>query len=192
MSELSTHEQLRAKFDPKDIKKNAKNQHYASIDQYIGRLNDVLGLDWDLNIVNSSLTESERLYGTKHPKPGYFGQVTVALSVTVDGNFTTRYGVGADFADDPDKVIKTALAEALKKACHQFGVASYLWIEEERDAIDAVQNRDIRPLMKQLADRAKAVLEVSKVNKSDLADFYAVEVTTLDDYDAVEALLKMR
>ncbi|MEM2991059.1 MAG: Rad52/Rad22 family DNA repair protein [Halobacteria archaeon] len=45
-------------------------------------------------------------------------------------------GVGADVDSDPDKAVKTALAEAIKKAGHQFGIALYLWDEKERQAVE--------------------------------------------------------
>ena len=46
--------------------------------------------------------------------------------------YRSHTGVGADVSFDLDKAVKTALAEAIKKACHQYGIALELWEEERR------------------------------------------------------------
>jgi hypothetical protein len=48
----------------------------------------------------------------------------------------SRDGIGAGLNFDPDTAVKTAQAEALKKACHQFGIALYLWDSAERDFVE--------------------------------------------------------
>jgi hypothetical protein len=53
----------------------------------------------------------------------------------MDDVTTSRDGSGAGFNFDPDTSVKTAQAEALKKACHQFGIALYLWSEDERNFV---------------------------------------------------------
>jgi hypothetical protein len=58
--------------------------------------------------------------------------VNGTLSINHDDVVTSRDGSGAGFNFDPDTSVKTAQAEALKKACHQFGIALYLWSEDER------------------------------------------------------------
>ena len=47
-----------------------------------------------------------------------------------------RDGIGANTNFDPDTAVKSAQAEALKKACHQFGIALYLWDAAERDYVE--------------------------------------------------------
>jgi hypothetical protein len=48
----------------------------------------------------------------------------------------SRDGIGAGVNFDPDTAVKTAQAEALKKACHQYGIALYLWDSAERDFVE--------------------------------------------------------
>lgn len=150
--------ELTEKFHPSLVKKNQKNQHYVSIDEYINRLNSVLGARWAWEI-NSWKCEPI-VATTSTGKPQYLatvqGTLTVMLEdigvITVDddegdGPYLTtqsarvsRDGIGADIKFDPDGAVKTAQAEALKKACHQFGIALYLWKEDERDYVD-LQNK---------------------------------------------------
>jgi hypothetical protein len=57
------------------------------------------------------------------------------VSLTTQRAQISRDGIGSSINFDPDTSVKTAQAEALKKACHQFGIALYLWQEAERDFI---------------------------------------------------------
>ena len=101
---------------------------YVSIDDTIRRLNDVLGFTWSTEFFDVTVRED--------------GTVYVALTLVVyhdDGSRTIRTGVGAakgvDYKDrgiDPDDVIKTAQAEALKKAANLYGVALELWDKDYR------------------------------------------------------------
>lgn len=142
---------LAAKFDPTVIRKNPNGYHYVSIDAMYQRLDDVLGANWELEVVGSTLTmlpRSEKTYG-RNEKTAFIGTVTVRITATLDGVTTVRSGVGADLADDPDKVIKTALANAVKKAGNGFGIGRYLWSEEERADIDrAVAEQNDVPALK--------------------------------------------
>jgi hypothetical protein len=145
--------ELTEKFHPSLVKKNQKNQDYVSIDGYINRLNEVLGARWAWNI-NSWKCEPITAQ-TSTGKPQYLATVQGTLTVMLedigvisiddegDGPYLTtqsarvsRDGIGADIKFDPDGAVKTAQAEALKKACHQFGIALYLWSEDERDYVD--------------------------------------------------------
>jgi hypothetical protein len=56
--------------------------------------------------------------------------------LTTQKAMISRDGIGADVKFDPDGAVKTAQAEALKKACHQFGIALYLWDAAERDFVE--------------------------------------------------------
>ena len=145
---------LTAKFHPSLVKKNQSGQAYVSIDDYINRLNEVLGhaLAWQIN--------DWKLYPDTAPdtskgRKQYLAVVQGSLSIFLtdigvissggeddeDAFLTTqkavivRDGIGGDIGYDPDKALKTAQAEALKKACHQYGIALYLWKEAERDFI---------------------------------------------------------
>lgn len=97
---------------------------YISIDATINRFNSVLGTDWSFSVVNSDL----RVLAD--------GKYLAIVSGTLEALGKTASGVGADTAPDPDKAIKTALAEAIKKAGHQFGVGLYLWDEDERREVE--------------------------------------------------------
>jgi hypothetical protein len=63
-----------------------------------------------------------------------------------------RDGIGANVNFDPDTAVKSAQAEALKKACHQFGIALYLWSEQERDFVALQKSASTNDVaLKQLA-----------------------------------------
>ena len=141
---------LTERFHPSLIKKNQSGQDYVSIDGYINRLNDVLGAMWSWSVNDWKIADAAP---TKSGKPQYTavvqGTLTIILSDigvvsigTDEDSFLTtqraqvsRDGIGANTNFDPDTAVKSAQAEALKKACHQFGIALYLWSEAERDFI---------------------------------------------------------
>ena len=148
------------------VKKNQAAQDYVSIDGYINRLNDVLGGLWSWSINDYQIADAAP---TKSGKPQYTavvqGTLTIILSdigvVSVgndeDSFLTTqraqvsRDGIGANTNFDPDTAVKSAQAEALKKACHQFGIALYLWSEAERDFIALQKSASVNDLgLKQL------------------------------------------
>jgi hypothetical protein len=146
--------ELTAKFHPSLVKKNQSGQAYVSIDDYINRLNEVLGHAWAWQI-NDWKLYPDAASNTSTGKKQYVAVVQGSLSIFLsdigvisigaeddeDAFLTTqkavvvRDGIGGDIGFDPDKALKTAQAEALKKACHQFGIALYLWKEAERDFI---------------------------------------------------------
>jgi len=146
--------ELTEKFHPSLVRKNQSGQDYVAIDGYINRLNEVLGHAWAWEI-NSSEFYPDAAPATKNGKPQYVaivrGTLTVILSdvgvVTIGGEdddaflttqkaMISRDGIGAGLNFDPDTAVKTAQAEALKKACHQFGIALYLWDSAERDFVE--------------------------------------------------------
>lgn len=134
------------------MKKNADGLDYVSIDGYINRLLDVLGLRYDFRITQSELTLLPEDMKTRTGKRQYLARVTGELSLhgtpvsfnqapSLPGTpSTTRAGVGADVSFDPDKALKTAQAEALKKAAHQFGIALELWDETHRDRLELMRS----------------------------------------------------
>ena len=109
--------------DVKQRRQGGRMLDYISIDATIRRLNDVLGNDWSFDISEHSIDIL--------PSGGYLAVVRGRL----DAIGKSAAGVGADMAPDPDKALKTALAEALKKAGHQFGIGLYLWDEAEREVV---------------------------------------------------------
>lgn len=116
---------LSKKFPVEDVKQRdagfgGKKLDYISIDVAINRLNEVLPLGYDWHVDNIQvINESVVLSGT--------------LSIELNGRVIKRSGVGADnIGKDMDKSIKTAYAEAFKKACNTLGVGLYLWDADER------------------------------------------------------------
>ena len=134
------------------VRKNQSGQDYVSIDGYINRLNDVLGHAWAWQI-NDWKLYPDAAPTTKNGKPQYLAVVQGSLSIFLsdigvisigaeddDDAFSqraqvSRDGIGSNINFDPDTAVKSAQAEALKKACHQFGIALYLWQEAEREFI---------------------------------------------------------
>jgi hypothetical protein len=143
--------ELSERFHPNLVKKNPKGQDYVAIDGYINRLNDVLGAGWGWRI-NNIEWRHDVMPPTRNGQAQFLAIVHGTLVVSTNDiavssldedndvltslrSVTSRDGVGAGVNYDPDTAVKTAQAEALKKACHQFGIALYLWDEEERDFI---------------------------------------------------------
>jgi hypothetical protein len=144
--------ELTEKFHPSLVKKNQSNQDYVAIDGYINRLNEVLGHAWAWQINNWQINEATP---TKTGKMQYMavvqGTLTIILSdigvvsvgeddedafLTTQKAMISRDGIGANINFDPDTAVKSAQAEALKKACHQYGIALYLWDSAERDFVE--------------------------------------------------------
>ena len=154
---------LTERFHPSLVKKNQSGQDYVAIDGYINRLNDVLGAMWSWQINDWKIMDAAP---TKSGKPQYTAVVQGTLIVFLtdvgvislggdddDAFLTTqkaqvaRDGIGANTNFDPDTAVKSAQAEALKKACHQFGIALYLWNEAERDFVECSVRR-LRTIMR--------------------------------------------
>jgi len=147
--------ELTEKFHPTLVRKNQSGQDYVPIDGYINRLNEVLGHAWAWQI-NKSEFYPDAAPTTKNGKPQYVaivqGTLTIILSdigvisvgdeddgepyLTTQKAMISRDGIGAGLNFDPDTAVKTAQAEALKKACHQYGIALYLWDSAERDFVE--------------------------------------------------------
>ena len=144
--------ELTDKFHPTLVKKNQSGQDYVAIDGYINRLNDVLGHAWAWQINTWQINDAAP---TKSGKPQYMavvqGTLTIILSdigvvsvgdddedafLTTQKAMISRDGIGANINFDPDTAVKSAQAEALKKACHQYGIALYLWDAAERDFVE--------------------------------------------------------
>jgi len=142
---------LTERFHHSLVRKNPSGQDYVSIDGYINRLNDVLDHRWAWSVNNWEFRDAPP---TAKGKPQYLCVVSGTLTVLIedvgvvsvgDGEegfltsqrgLISRDGIGAGMNFDPDTAAKTAQAEALKKACHQYGIALYLWQEEERDFVE--------------------------------------------------------
>ena len=144
--------ELTEKFHPSLVKKNQSNQDYVAIDGYINRLNDVLGHAWAWQINTWEIREAgETRTGKQQYMAVVQGTLTIILSdigvisvsdsddepyLTTQKAMISRDGIGANINFDPDTAVKSAQAEALKKACHQYGIALYLWDAAERDFVE--------------------------------------------------------
>ena len=128
--------ELSEPFAPDMVKKNPKGFDYVAIDGYINRLNQTVGANWSW-VINEHELRYEGIPATNSGKMQFLAIVRGTLTITgADSVVASRDGIGADVAFDPDKSLKTAQAEALKKACHQFGIALYLWDDEQRGYLD--------------------------------------------------------
>ena len=195
-------EALTERFHPSLIKKNQSGQDYVSIDGYINRLNDVLGAMWSWSVNDWKIADAAP---TKSGKPQYTavvqGTLTIILSdigvvsigndedsfLTTQRAQVSRDGIGANTNFDPDTAVKSAQAEALKKACHQFGIALYLWSEAERDFIALQKSASTNDLgLKQLVVAyTQRVLELEpgvvpeKEQMCDVLGIKDLDVTTI-------------
>jgi len=178
---------------------------YVSIDGYINRLLEVLGTEYDFIVTQSSVELLPPEMKTSTGKRLYMAQVTGQLTLhgtppavnqapSLPGRYkTTRSGVGADVAFDADKAIKTAQAEALKKAAHQFGIALELWDEEHRAKLDK---------QRKLVGASEAVLkqEVFKIARertgkdkptaAEVAKTFSKKAGELADADVLRSILE--
>ena len=120
---------LREKFPAEVVKqrpgKGGQKLDYIAIDATLNRLNDVLGIDWSTELLQLEV----------YPKEAGSWSVVIAIKLTALGKEAVGVGAGED--NDPDNAVKTALAEAIKKAGHQFGIGLELWDEAWREEIAA-------------------------------------------------------
>lgn len=137
MSETTLLEALSADFPKDQVRQRDGGRgiklDYIDVVQTIHRLTDVLKADWDWRVLDASCELVETANG-----PTYLASERGELHVWLPNRErpVVRGGSGADTDPrDPDKAIKTADAEALKKAGHKFGIALYLWDEAKRDEI---------------------------------------------------------
>lgn len=119
---------LQQKFEVDDVKQRdgmgGLKLDYIPIDVVLNRLNSVLPLGYSWAVDKTEIINGFVML---------IGTLTITLP---DGSKIQRSGVGADtLGKDLDKSIKTAYAEAIKKACNTLGIGLYLWDTEERASI---------------------------------------------------------
>lgn len=168
-------------FPVKDVKQRTQGGRkldYISIDATIRRLNDVLGPTWSTTNLNVDLREGQAGY-------------TAIVSLNLHALEKTAVGVGADFSKtDADKAVKTALAEALKKAGHQFGIGLYLWDEDERAVVAnqrAAIDGDVQTLKVQVYERA--VNEGAEPTPGGIAKHFDISIDELQDVEKLKKIL---
>jgi hypothetical protein len=182
-------EKLREPFPAELVKKNQNNLDYVSIDGYLNRLLDVLGLNFDFEIEESSVTLLPPEMKTSSGKMQYLAQARGAL--VIEGR--SRAGVGADVSFDPDKALKTAQAEALKKACHQFGIALELWDEDHRKSLDRQRKligASAATLKQEVFKIARERLGKDRPSAKDIAGVFGVQPGDLADEETLTGILK--
>jgi hypothetical protein len=137
MPELTVLERLAAEFPKNEVRQRDGGRgvklDYIDVVQTINRLCEVLKADWDWRVLDSNVALVEGSNG-----PTFLAQERGELQVWLPDRDRpiVRGGSGADTDPrDPDKAIKTADAEALKKAGHKFQIALYLWDEGKRNEI---------------------------------------------------------
>lgn len=173
---------LSARFPVEDVKQRVqagRKLDYISIDATIRRFNDVLGGDWSTH---------HHVVDVRDIGDGKYLAIVV-LSIEALGK--SAVGTGADIANDPDKAIKTALAEALKKAGHQYGVGLYLWDEGERAIVArdrAAASGDVAALKAQVFE--KALDGGAKATAAGVAEFFNVSLEDLQKEAVLTKLLK--
>jgi hypothetical protein len=205
----TTLSRLTEKFPVEVYRKNPKGFTYIPIEQVIRRFNEVLGEFWDLRIIKSEYGLTPGInYGSRNPKPGAYALVQVEIEALLDDKVTVRSGVGGDFgaADDTDKLVKTALAEAIKKAGNEFGIGLELWDEEERALIDAAQAQgltgqvtpDLRVVsnadedeLTALKNRVADIAVAAGVDRTGpaIAAHFGVPIEALQDRETLEKLI---
>lgn len=143
-----------------------KTLDYIDIATVINRLNESTEYRWSSRIdreqvhhmgttiipevkdAEGNVTQKERRFDL------WGGVVTVTISMVSDGFVISHSGIGADTDTDLDKVLKTAQAEATKKAAHQFGIGIELWDEDHRATVQAIRKGDISKLKPVMVRRA--------------------------------------
>jgi len=172
------------KFDTKEHKtrtQGGKDLTYLSIDSVINRLNRLssIGYSWDFTDVKHEtktiINQSGASYdNSKDKQLGYVIVMGTLRIRNVTGDVIIyRDGVGSDkwhyytqngkLIDDLDKSIKTAYAEAIKKASNTLGIGLYLWNEEERNLIEAEQKSPTRKKINYTEDQKKQMSELMNI-----------------------------
>lgn len=188
-------EQLRQKFPAGVVKQRTirnKQFDYVAIDATINRLLDVLGQEWSFDDCTYDVQPAMVHRSQGEDVPGY--QCVVSGYLVLHGGDEARHwGIGADVADDLDKALKTALAEALKKAGHQVGIGLYLWRDEERQALARERKLvggNVAALKSELIKRHNLTLgPVKEDNVKFLTEYFHVTPEQLDDATVLQGLL---
>jgi hypothetical protein len=174
--------ELGKRFDVKEVKQRTQGGRkldYISIDSTIRRLNDVLGTNWSTSVGRVELNSQ-----------GDTGKYLATVVLSLEALGKSAIGVGADVAPDPDKALKTALAEALKKAAHQFGVGLYLWQEDEREIVArdrAASSGDLNALKAKAFETA--LEQGAEANAESVAAKLGLTVEDLQDAAKLSAIL---
>jgi hypothetical protein len=177
-----------AQFEPSQHKsrtQGGKALTYISIDATINRVNEVLGTTW--TVLPQSNTQLMPL------EDGYLAKTELFIEAEIDGVKKVLYGVGAMTNRDPDMAMKTALAEAFKKAWHQAGVALYLWDPAARDEVASKSKWATATLAakkKEVKRLAAAKLDVENPTAKQVAEAFGFTAPDLAEDETIDAILK--
>ena len=183
-------DQLQARFAPAEHKNRSQGSTqltYIDIAATLNRVNEVVGPEW--SIVPPSKSE---IMPPRESGGTFFAWTELYIEAQIDGVTKTLYGVGAMTNKDPDMAVKTALAEAIKKAWHQAGVALYLWDAEAREEIAAATKlANASPASKKKAVRALAAdaMGIKAPTIKEVAEVFGVDPGDLDDVSLLDELL---
>lgn len=181
-------EALMAQFKPGEHKSRTQGGQkltYVSIDATINRVNDVLGTAW--SVLPDSSTQVMPL------ENGYLAKTELFVEAYIDGNRKVLYGVGAMVNRDPDMAMKTALAEAFKKAWHQAGVALYLWDPAARDEVErksALAGASLQRLKKAVKDLAVERLGKENPTAKEVAAVFGKTAADLAEDSVIREILE--
>lgn len=184
-------DQLQAEFAPAEHKNRSQGGTqltYIDISATINRVNAVLGPDWSVVPPSRSKITPPQSQGGP-----FFAECELFIEAQIDGVTKTLYGVGAMTNKDPDMAVKTALAEAIKKAWHQAGVGLYLWDAERREAVNKKAKTAAGGLpAKKKAVKALAVaaLDNKTPTLTQIAELFGVNPGDLDDEAVLDEILQ--
>jgi hypothetical protein len=153
---------------------------YVGIEHVIARFNEELGDRWSVTVLNYQVHGLEAAKEGQSARPSAIVHLRISF-VGEDNREVHRDGLGAaqwqSSADDLDKIIKTAMADAFKKASHQFGMAGYLWDKGLADQIAVELLKDegrpwaakYRPKAPRAGNPASVILANVKASKGGAA-----------------------
>jgi hypothetical protein len=179
-------ESLAEEFGGNDVKSRQQagiTLTYIGIDATINRLNAVLGSKWSTEASTNFIPLEDG---------AFLAVCELTLTATVDGAEKKAYGVGADKGKDADKIAKTALAEAIKKAGHQFGIALYLWDPAARvraEKLKELAGGSEVALKKEVFSIARERTGKDKPTAAEVAKVFGVKTGDLADKATLQKIL---
>lgn len=123
----------------------------------------------------------------------FVAKTELFIQAEIDGVTKQLYGVGAMTNRDPDMAMKTALAEAIKKAFHQAGVALYLWDAEARDRVtkkSELARAPIARLKKEVKRIALERLGKDEATAKEVAGVFGLKASDLAEDDTIRKILQ--
>lgn len=149
-----------------------KKLDYIPIDKVYNRMNSLLpvGYNW---IIKDFVFQGDSVI------------VIGRIEIPVNGKVITRDGIGSDkLGKDVDKAVKTAMAEAFKKATHTLGIGLYLWEQSERDNLvkERVEQKakDSTSYSKEQLENMKNIRSTLSLSTDELLDRLVKEYPNID------------